>query len=75
MCPSYLPTAFVSNAIFTVGQVLRSDFVGVIQHKIQVESYPKSSSGIPEASVTDDKILNFLVLLNNLDVALDYTRR
>jgi len=42
---------------------------------MQVESYPKSSSGIPEASVTDDKILNFLVLLSNLGVASDYTHR
>jgi len=67
--------ALVSNAISTVGRVLSSDFVGMIQRKMQVESYPKSSSGIPGAPVPDDKILGFLVLLNNLDVASDYTHR
>jgi len=41
----------------------------MIQHKMQVESYPKSSSGIPGAPVTDDNILS------NLDVASDYTHR
>ncbi|CAZ84937.1 unnamed protein product [Tuber melanosporum] len=67
--------ALVSNAISTVGRVLGSDFVGMIQRKMQVECYPKSSSGIPGAPVPDDKILGFLVLLNNLDVASDYTHR
>ncbi|RPB00043.1 COG4-domain-containing protein [Choiromyces venosus 120613-1] len=67
--------ALVSNVISTVGRVLGSDFVGMIQRKMQVESYPKASSGIPGAPVPDDKILGFLVLLNNLDVASDYTHR
>jgi len=67
--------ALVSNTISTVGRVLRSDFVSMIQHKIQVESYGKSSSGIRGGPVTDDKILNFLTLLNNQDVALDYTHQ
>ncbi|CUS11512.1 unnamed protein product [Tuber aestivum] len=67
--------ALVNNAISTIGRVLGSDFVGMIQRKMQVESYPKSPSGIPGAPVPDDKILGFLVLLNNLDVASDYTHR
>ncbi|PWW74812.1 COG4-domain-containing protein [Tuber magnatum] len=67
--------ALASSAISTVSRVLGSDFVGMIQRKMQVESYPKSSSGIPGAPVPDDKILGFLVLLNNLDVASDYTHR
>ena len=44
-------------------------------HKMQVESYPKFSLGIPAAPVTSDKILIFLVLLKNIDVASDYTHR
>ena len=43
--------ALASNKISTVGRVLRSDFVSMIQRKIQVESYPKSCSGIPRAQL------------------------
>ena len=46
----------------------------MIQPKMQVESCPKSSGGTPRTLVTDDIILNFLVLLSNLGVASDYTR-
>ena len=73
MCPSYLPASVRQQTISTVGRVLRSDFVSMIRPKIQVESYPKSSSGIPRAAVTGDDVLNFLVLLDNLDVASVYT--
>lgn len=65
----------VGNVISTVGRVLGSDFIGMIQRKMQVESYPKAPSGVPGALVPDDKILSFLVLINNLDVASDYTHR
>ena len=62
----------ISNTISTVGRILCLDFFSMIQPKMQAESYPKSS-GIPGALVADDKTLNFLVLLNNLNVASDYT--
>lgn len=42
---------------------------------MQVESYPKASSGIPGAVPPDDKIISFLVLINNLDIAIEYTNR
>ena len=42
---------------------------------MQVESCLKSSAGTPGTLVTDDKILNFLVLLSNLGVASDHTHR
>ena len=62
----------ISNTISTVCRILCSDFFSMIQPKMQAESYPKSSSGIPGALVADDKTLNFLVLLNNLNVASAY---
>ncbi|KAH0565777.1 hypothetical protein GP486_000822 [Trichoglossum hirsutum] len=65
--------AVVSNVIPTVGRVLGSDFVGMIQRKMRDECYPKAA--VQGAPPPEDKIVAFLVLINNLDVATDYTRR
>ncbi|KAH0537875.1 hypothetical protein FGG08_005427 [Glutinoglossum americanum] len=65
--------AVVSNVIPTVGRVLGSDFVGMIQRKMRDESYPKSA--VQGAPPPEDKVVAFLVLINNLDVATDYTKR
>lgn len=42
---------------------------------MQVESYPKASSGAPGALPPDEKVVSFLVLINNLDVASEYNSR
>ncbi|KAF2263945.1 golgi transport complex subunit Cog4 [Lojkania enalia] len=65
--------AIVASIIPTVGQILGSDFVGMIQRKMRDESYPKPliQGGLPP----EDKVIAFLVLINNLDVANDYIRR
>ncbi|KAI9868635.1 MAG: hypothetical protein M1813_004485 [Trichoglossum hirsutum] len=65
--------AVISNVIPTVGRVLGSDFVGMIQRKMRDESYPKAA--VQGAPPPEDKIIAFLVLINNLDVATDYTKR
>lgn len=64
-----LVTAFIS----TVGRVLGSDFIGMIQRKMRDESYPKAA--IQGAMPPEDKITQFIVLVNNLDVSVDYMKR
>lgn len=65
--------AVVGSVVPTVGRVLGSDFVGMIQRKMRDESYPKPviQGGLPP----EDKVIAFLVLINNLDVANDYIKR
>jgi len=63
----------IASVIPTIGRVLGSDFVGMIQRKMRDESYPKPvvSGGFPP----EDKIIAFIVLINSLDVANDYISR
>ncbi len=63
----------VSNVVPTIARVLGSDFIGMIQRKMRDESYPKAA--VPGALPPEHVIVTFLVLLNNLDVATDYTKR
>lgn len=65
--------AVVSNVIPTIGRVLGSDFIGMIQRKMRDESYPKAA--IAGALPPEDKTIQFLVLLNNLDIATGYFKR
>ena len=64
--------AVVANVVPTVSSVLGSDFIGMIQRKMRDECYPKPviQGGLPP----EDKVIAFLVLLNNLDVANDYMK-
>jgi hypothetical protein len=63
----------VAGVVPTVARVLSSDFIGMIQRKMRDECYPKPviQGGLPP----EDKVLAFLVLINNLDVANDYMKR
>ena len=63
----------VAHAIPTIGRVLGSDFVGMIQRKMRDECYPKPAiqGGFPP----EDKIISFIILINSLDVANDYIAR
>ncbi|KAJ4374954.1 Golgi transport complex subunit 4 [Neocucurbitaria cava] len=65
--------AIVSSVVPTVSQILGSDFIGMIQRKMRDESYPKPviQGGLPP----EDKVLSFLVLINNLDIGNDYIKR
>lgn len=65
--------AVVANVVPTIARVLGSDFIGMIQRKMRDESYPKAA--VPGALPPEHVIVTFLVLLNNLDVATDYTKR
>lgn len=63
----------ISSVVPTIGRVLGSDFVGMVQRKMRDESYPKPviQGGFPP----EDKIIAFIVLINSLDVANDYVSR
>ena len=63
----------VASVVPTVGSILGTDFIGMIQRKMRDESYPKPviQGGLPP----EDKVIAFLVLINNLDVANDYIKR
>ena len=65
--------AVMLSVIPTLGRVLGSDFIGMIQRKMRDESYPKAT--IQGAPPLEQTIIAFLVLMNNLDVATDYVKR
>ncbi|PNY20655.1 Calcium-transporting ATPase 1 [Tolypocladium capitatum] len=57
----------------TIGRVLGSDFIGMIQRKMRDESYPKPvvQGGFPP----EEKIIQFIVMINSLDMANEYLSR
>lgn len=63
----------VASVLPTVGRVLGSDFVGMVQRKMRDESYPKPlvQGGFPP----EDKIIAFIVLINSLDLSNEYLER
>ncbi|KAI6785832.1 uncharacterized protein J7T54_006171 [Emericellopsis cladophorae] len=63
----------IASVVPTIGRVLSSDFVGMIQRKMRDESYPKPivQGGFPP----EDKIIQFIVLINSLDMANEYLSR
>jgi hypothetical protein len=63
----------VGSVIPTVGRVLGSDFIGMVQRRMRDESYPKAviQGGLPP----EDKVIAFVVLINSLDVANEYLSR
>ncbi|KAH0610841.1 uncharacterized protein H6S33_011268 [Morchella sextelata] len=63
----------VTTAISTIGRVLSGDFIGMIQRKMQTESYPKGATA--SSPPPDAKVISFLVLINNLDIATEYNTR
>ncbi|KAF4180236.1 hypothetical protein CNMCM7927_001368 [Aspergillus lentulus] len=63
----------VTNVVPTLGRVLGSDFIGMTQRKMRDECYPKAP--VQGAQPPEQIVISFLVLINNLDVAVDYIRR
>ena len=63
----------IASVVPTIGRVLGSDFVGMVQRKMRDESYPKPviQGGFPP----EDKIIQFIVLINSLDMANEYLTR
>ncbi|KAF2711413.1 glycoside hydrolase family 125 protein [Pleomassaria siparia CBS 279.74] len=65
--------AVIGNVVPIVGRVLSGDFIKMIQRKMKDESYPKPviQGGLPP----EEKVIAFLLLMNNLDIANDYIKR
>ncbi|POS87345.1 hypothetical protein EPUL_003358 [Erysiphe pulchra] len=63
----------ISSVVPTVGRVLGSDFVGMIQRKMRDESYPKPM--IQGGQPPEEKVVAFIVLINSLEVANEYVDR
>jgi conserved oligomeric Golgi complex subunit 4 len=64
-------TQLVLNIIPTLSRVMASDFLGMIQRKMRDESYPKAA--IAGALPPEHIIVAFIVLINDLDIAIEYT--
>jgi hypothetical protein len=65
--------AVVTNVVPTLARVLGSDFIGMIQRKMRDESYPKAP--VQGTLPPEQTVVAFLVLINNLDIAVDYIHR
>ncbi|KAL4901928.1 hypothetical protein BDW74DRAFT_187113 [Aspergillus multicolor] len=65
--------AIVTSVVPTLSRVLGSDFIGMTQRKMRDECYPRAAH--QGASPPEHIVISFLVLINNLDVAVDYIRR
>jgi hypothetical protein len=65
--------SIIGSVVPGIGVVLSSEFIGMIQRKMRDESYPRPviQGGLPP----EDKVIAFLVLINNLDIANDYIKR
>jgi hypothetical protein len=65
--------AIISSVEPTITRVLGGDFIGMIQRKMRDESFPTPviQGGLPP----ENKVIAFLLLLNNLDVSNDYIKR
>ncbi|KAL6910697.1 calcium-transporting P-type ATPase [Trichoderma evansii] len=72
-CLSTSQKDVVTSVVPSVSRVLTGDFVGMIQRKMRDESYPKAAvqGGFPP----EDKIIQFIVLINSLDMANEYLVR
>ncbi|KAL5362829.1 COG4-domain-containing protein [Aspergillus floccosus] len=65
--------AVVTNVVPTLSRVLGSDFIGMTQRKMRDECYPRAA--VQGGHPPEHLVLSFLVLINNLDIAVDYVRR
>ncbi|KAL4960958.1 Golgi transport complex subunit COG4 [Aspergillus stella-maris] len=63
----------VTSVVPTLSRVLGSDFIGMTQRKMRDECYPRASH--QGANPPEHIVISFLVLINNLDVAVDYIKR
>jgi hypothetical protein len=63
----------VTNVVPTMSRVLGSDFIGLTQRKMRDEYYPRAA--VQGAQPPEQMVIMFLVLINNLDVAVEYIRR
>ncbi|KAL1954312.1 hypothetical protein VTO42DRAFT_1422 [Malbranchea cinnamomea] len=65
--------AIITSVVPTIARVLGSDFIGMVQRKMRDETYPKPA--VPGGQPAEATVIGFLVLINNLDTAVDYVHR
>ena len=65
--------AVIISVLPTITRVLGSDFIGMIQRKMRDENYPKAT--VQGTLPPEHIIIGFFVLINNLDVSMDYVKR
>ena len=63
----------INSVVPTLGRVMGSDFIGMIQRKMRDEFYPKAA--IKGALPPEHIMIAFLVLVNDLDISIDYVKR
>lgn len=63
----------VMNVVPTLSRVLGSDFIGMTQRKMRDECYPRAA--VQGVQPPESLVISFLVLINNLDVAVEYIQR
>lgn len=66
-------TTTVTAALASFTRILSSDFISLIQRKMRDECYPKAQA--QGALPPEEKVTTFLVLMNNLDTAIEYIER
>jgi hypothetical protein len=62
----------IGSVVPDLGRVLGSEFIGMVQRTMRDECYPKAA--IQGSSPPEDKIVHFLVMINSLDVAMEYLK-
>jgi conserved oligomeric Golgi complex subunit 4 len=63
----------VTSVVPMLARVMGSDFIGMIQRKMRDESYPKAA--VQGALPPEHTIVAFIILVNDLDVALQYIQQ
>ncbi|KAI1916193.1 Golgi transport complex subunit 4 [Ophidiomyces ophidiicola] len=61
------------NVVPTVARILGSDFMDMILRKMRDETYPKPV--VPGGLPPETAIVSFLILINNLEIAVSYVQR
>ncbi|KAF1963741.1 COG4-domain-containing protein [Byssothecium circinans] len=72
-CLATSQRAVIGSVVPDIGRVLSAEFIGMVQRKMRDESYPRPV--ITGSLPPEDKVIAFLVLINNLDIANDYIKR
>jgi len=63
----------MESVIPTIARLLRTEFIGMLQRKMDDESYPQSAT--QGSFPPENKVISFIVLINSLDIANEYLMR
>ncbi|KPM45213.1 hypothetical protein AK830_g1355 [Neonectria ditissima] len=65
--------AVAASAIPDTGRVLESDLIGIIHKRMRDECHPRST--VEGSLAPEDKIVKFIVMINSLDISVEYLDR